>query len=191
MLRNKLLHNLLTHDITKYFKQMATVNVSSGSCGKDSSEMTTTDRKDELSDFKIMHKKGDLFACPSTDSLAHCVSKDLRMGKGIATLFKKIFGGVAELKHQAKEVGDVAVLKDESRFVYYLITKTKYNDKPTYKTLESSLEAMKKHCLANDVTAVSMPRIGCGLDLLKWPQVEDLLIQVFMDTDIKVTVYSI
>lgn len=48
--------------------------------------------------FSEMH--GDLFSCPKTASLAHCVSADLRMGKGIASTFKQRFGGVDELKEQ-------------------------------------------------------------------------------------------
>ena len=44
--------------------------------------------------------KGDLFSCPATASMAHCVSEDLHMGKGIATLFKRQFGRVGELKTQ-------------------------------------------------------------------------------------------
>lgn len=75
----------------------------------------------------------------------------------------------------AKDVGEVAVLHRGKRYIYYLITKPKYFDKPTYKTLEDSLEAMKKHCVANGVTALSMPRIGCGLDKLEWPKVEECL----------------
>lgn len=44
--------------------------------------------------------KGDLFGCPPHTSLAHCVSEDMAIGKGIATLFKRKFGGVGELKAQ-------------------------------------------------------------------------------------------
>lgn len=44
--------------------------------------------------------KGDLFSCPNNSSLAHCISADVAMGKGIAVLFKKKFGGVQELKKQ-------------------------------------------------------------------------------------------
>jgi len=44
--------------------------------------------------------RGDLFT--SCDSLVHCVSRDLHMGKGIATEFKKKFGGVDELRRQSK-----------------------------------------------------------------------------------------
>ena len=46
--------------------------------------------------------KGDLFSCPESASLVHCVSEDMHMGKGVATLFKQKFGGVGELKSQGK-----------------------------------------------------------------------------------------
>ena len=63
--------------------------------------------------------QGDLFACPASDSLAHCVSEgnlyygfvgydernlDLRMGKGIAVLFKNKFWGLSELEAQHRRV---------------------------------------------------------------------------------------
>ncbi|KAH0518587.1 Trem-like transcript 1 protein [Microtus ochrogaster] len=54
----------------------------------------------------ITYVKGDLFECSRTDSLAHCISEDCRMGAGIAVLFKKKFGGVQELLNQHyKETG--------------------------------------------------------------------------------------
>lgn len=43
---------------------------------------------------------GDLFSCPDHYSLAHCISSDIKMGKGIAVLFKDKFGGVKELWNQ-------------------------------------------------------------------------------------------
>ncbi len=48
--------------------------------------------------------KGDLFSCPDSASLAHCVSEDLHMGKGVATEFKKRFRGVDALKEQGMSV---------------------------------------------------------------------------------------
>ena len=47
--------------------------------------------------------KGDLFSAPLDASLAHCVSEDFRMGKGIATEFKKRFEGINELLTQSKK----------------------------------------------------------------------------------------
>ncbi|XP_055993274.1 ADP-ribose glycohydrolase OARD1 isoform X2 [Sorex fumeus] len=107
---------------------------------------------------RIAYVKGDLFACPQTDSLAHCISEDCRMGAGIAVLFKKKFGGVQDLISQQKKTGEVAVLKRDGRYIYYLITKKRASHKPTYENLQKSLEAMKSHCLKNGVTDLSMPR---------------------------------
>ncbi|XP_072016064.1 ADP-ribose glycohydrolase OARD1-like [Amphiura filiformis] len=141
--------------------------------------------------FEFKEVKGDLFKCPASHSLAHCISEDIRMGKGIATIFKKKFGGVEDLKKQGVKTGSVAVLKREGRFIYYLITKDKYWQKPTYDSLQSTLEAMVQHCESHNVRHLSMPCIGCGLDGLKWPTVTDVIKQVFKETDIKVTVYKI
>ena len=49
----------------------------------------------------------DLFKHSRSASLAHCVSEDLHMGKGIATVFKREFGGVEELRAQ----GEFTVLR--------------------------------------------------------------------------------
>ncbi|XP_051736701.1 ADP-ribose glycohydrolase OARD1 [Ctenopharyngodon idella] len=141
--------------------------------------------------WRLLHMKGDLFTCPPTDALAHCISEDCRMGAGIAVLFKKKFRGVEELQAQKKQPGQCAVLKSYDRFVYYLVTKKKYNQKPTYDNLKNSLVSMREHCLANGVNSISMPRIGCGLDKLKWGKVSSIITEVFQDTKISITVYTI
>ena len=61
------------------------------------------------------------------------------------------------------------------RYVYYLITKPRYFHKPTYNDLRLSLRAMFEHMVAHEVPHVAMPEIGCGLDMLQWPQVEAIL----------------
>ncbi|KAL5009665.1 hypothetical protein ScPMuIL_011970 [Solemya velum] len=140
---------------------------------------------------EVIEKNGDLFECPETEALAHCISEDVRMGAGIAVIFKKKFGGVEELKEQGKRPGEVAVLKRGERFVYYLVTKEKYNHKPTLPTLEHSLQAMKKHCVKNDVKSLSMPQIGCGLDGLQWDKVLQIIKKVFWKSCIQVTIYTL
>ena len=52
------------------------------------------------SGFHFREIKGNLFSCEKDTSLAHCISADVHMGKGIATTFKKMFGGVDELRRQ-------------------------------------------------------------------------------------------
>lgn len=50
---------------------------------------------------------------------------------------------------------------------------------------------MKRHALQHNVAAIAMPRIGCGLDGLVWDRVREILTDVYKDTDIKISVYSI
>jgi hypothetical protein len=120
-----------------------------------------TDEKDEgPQDPEYQEIQGDLFLCPEDAALAHCVSQDLRMGKGIAVDFKRKFGKVQDLMDQNKVVGEVALLKHKERFVYYLVTKERYWNKPTYQTLTSSLEKMRDHAVNNGVKMICMPKIG-------------------------------
>ncbi len=138
---------------------------------------------------EITEIKGDLFTCDKASSMAHCVAKDLGMGKGIAVLFKKKFGGLIELKAQNPEIGSVAVLERNDRFIYYLITKSRSRDYPTIENLKKSLEKMRDHAMTNDIKMISMPRIGSGLDKLDWNDVSKEITNVFKETCIKINIY--
>ena len=137
----------------------------------------------------VTEKQGDLFT--SDASLAHCISADLSMGKGIATLFKNKFGKVDKLAEQHVTPGGCAYLKDGNRYIFYLVTKDHYWNKPTYETLKNSLIACKNLCVYLKMTRLAMPRIGAGLDRLEWPKVLDIIHQVFDKTAIQVTIYSL
>ena len=73
--------------------------------------------------------KGDLFSGPGKGvSLAHCISEDCRLGKGIAKMFREKFGRVDEIQKMGRGVGEVAAVRHGSRFVYNLVTKPKYRE---------------------------------------------------------------
>ncbi|VEN45007.1 unnamed protein product [Callosobruchus maculatus] len=77
----------------------------------------------------------DLFTVPDEYALAHCVARDLRMSRGIASELQRLFGQVDELKRQGGRVGQVLELRSDQRRLYYLISKEKSYQKPTYRTV--------------------------------------------------------
>ena len=139
--------------------------------------------------------EGDIFS--SVDHLAHCVSMDFEMKSGISEDFKQEFGGVEALFNQRIRPGGVAISSDqmvrggrmETRYLYYLVVKTKYNDKPSYGILERSLQAMKTHAVEHEVDMICVPKLGGGYDGLHWKKVYELLHWVFESTEIHICVY--
>lgn len=141
--------------------------------------------------FNLEEIIGNIFKAPENASLAHCVSEDLHMGRGIAVQFRKRYGRIDELKEQEVKTGELAVLKDNARYIYYLITKEKYYDKPTYQNLEKTLITLRDHCIKHRVKLLCMPRIGCELDKLEWKRVIYLIRRIFKDVKINIRVYNL
>lgn len=136
----------------------------------------------------------DLFSVPDDYCLAHCISADFGMGKGIAVEFNSRFGMKQRLREKCPgyldrftrhRVGGDCVLEGR---VLNLITKERYFHKPTIITMKLALEKMKQLCLENDIRKVAMPAIGAGLDRLNWNDVSRVINHVFDGTDIEILV---
>lgn len=137
---------------------------------------------------------GDLFAVPEDYCLAHCISADFAMGKGIVLEFNRRFDMKRLLRQryptyladyrQNATGGDCL---REGR-VLNLITKERYFQKPTLATMGAALRRMRELCLGEGIAKVAMPTIGAGLDRLAWGEVSALVQGVFGDTDIEILV---
>ncbi|XP_064425392.1 ADP-ribose glycohydrolase OARD1-like isoform X2 [Latimeria chalumnae] len=141
--------------------------------------------------FQYREIDGDLMQCPSTDSMAISMNKSFYMSSGVAKQFQEQFGRLQELKSQNKKVGEVAVLEDGKRYLYYMITRSTYSYKPRYEDLEKCLQVVKAHCVENKVVCLSMPRIGSGRDKLEWSMVSNLIRGVFWGSPIHITIYNL
>ena len=136
----------------------------------------------------------DLFSVPDDYYLAHCISADFGMGKGIAVEFNKRFDMKHILRtkypdyvnqfHRQKRLSDCIL---EGR-VFNLITKERYFEKPTYNTLTGALRKMKALCQSENIHKIAMPIIGCGLDRLEWDKVSRIIKDVFQEEDIEILV---
>ena len=63
-------------------------------------------------------------------------------------------------------------------FVFYLVTKEKYFQKPTYLSLESSLICLRDFFNKNGVSSIGIPKIGDGLDKLDWEKVKSVILKI-------------
>ena len=134
-------------------------------------------------------RKGNLLEAQT--SLAHCVSKDLKMFKGLARSFSDKFPGQAdELKKMSLEVGELGAIKVDERFIYHLIIKEKVTEQPKYYPLKDALVKLKEHMVENEISEVSLPKIGTGMNQLSWPAVKMMIEEVFEDTDLKITIFE-
>ena len=139
-------------------------------------------------------EKRDLFTVPEEYYLAHCISADFGMGKGIVVEFNKrfdmkrklqtCFNGYLEEFIENEYKSDCLMMGR----VFNLITKEKYWYKPTYSTMCGALEMMRKLAIENNVHKIAMPVIGCGLDRLQWDKVSEIIKEVFKNTDIEILV---
>lgn len=138
----------------------------------------------------------DLFSVPEDYYLAHCISADFGMGKGIVVEFNKRFNIKNKLQtkypnfvndYHHYKYGGMALIEGR---VINLITKERYWEKPTYETLRNALNIAKIR-LPLECKKIAMPVIGCGLDRLDWSKVSDIIKDVFSDTDIEILVCKI
>ena len=123
----------------------------------------------------------------SKDSIAHCVSADFNMSAGIARHSKPKFPTKypSNLDHSYTPLWPLW-LPETRRYLYHLVTKQKYFNKPTYSALRASLERMRTHAENNGISRISMPCIGTGLDQLDWDKVKLLIQETFRTSPVQV-----
>ena len=153
-------------------------------------QVTTSQSKAKLDEpvktkfFELIHKNANVFQ--SEDSLAHCISSDFKMSAGIARSFKRKF----PYSFPESTNSPIFVQETDDRFIYHLLTKKRFFQKPTYDSLRKSLEAMTNHANKHKVTQISMPKAGCGLDRLERYKVERLIKKICAQSNLTITVYE-
>lgn len=139
----------------------------------------------------------DLFTVDDSYWLAHCVSADFRLGRGIAIEFDKRFDLRKKLREKYPNYLDYYIhdrVTDAECLVvdrvFNLVTKPLYYHKPSYTTMRDALIEMRELCLSPffDVRKIAIPKIGCGLDRLDWGRVSEIIRCVFDETDIEILI---
>ena len=124
----------------------------------------------------------------SKTSIAHCVSADLKMSKGVAkNIRERLIPHVRDIKYTGY-VGGILAMRYEHGYVYNLVTKELFFGKPKLQDVRTALIKMKIHAIRNKVYSIHMPRIGCGLDRLAWNNVKTIIERLFVDSNVDVAI---
>lgn len=141
----------------------------------------------------IREEERDLFSVPSDYYLVHCVSADFALGAGIAKQFDQKFDMRRKLKEAwSAPSSDYNVLVGKTLRVdrvFNLVTKERYFQKPTYRSVESALRHLREQYVDKfGITKLAMPRIACGLDGKNWTKVRGTIETVFNGANVEVLV---
>ena len=145
-----------------------------------------------LAGTMLVEHNGDLFNCPHHMSLGHAVSEDFSMHRGLAKEFRARYENVDFLKAQRMPVGTCAVLPLENRYIFYLVTKSRFYNKPTYKSVRDAFQYLKHLLDELELTQIALPGyVCCGLDKLNWRRIKQILREVFAGSCIVVHIFHI
>ena len=121
--------------------------------------------------------------------IAHTISSDAEMRKGFANTISKRIPLLKEYcKSRNCAAGDIKTFRADKNLVYNLITKANHYEKPTTKTINTTLLAMRDHAL--NLRCIAMPKIACGLDGMDWREVSSVIEHTYNNSRINIYVYT-
>ena len=140
----------------------------------------------------ILFHYGNIFDSPPGNSIAHCISQDAKMSKGIALEFVSNFPFLSSLRNESNTIGTAVAVPFRAAFIYNLVSKCKYWMKPTLASLYDCLSSMRTHAIMHGVTDISVPQLGCGCDKLNFEvDVLPLLFGLFATNSVHIHIYSV
>lgn len=139
--------------------------------------------------------RGDLFAVPGLDALAHGVNCRGVMGAGIALQFKRRWPAMFRaygVRSQYMRPGDLFDWHDPvtHRWIYNLATQASPGPCATLDAVRLSVGRMVEHAVTRHVRRIGMPRVGCGIGGLSWEDVQPIVAQAAQRVDIVVVEWA-
>ena len=106
-------------------------------------------------------------------------------------MFADKFPKLSSLRKINLKVGTAVPVCENAYFLYNLITKKFYWEKPEVICLKNSLLSMRAHAEQFGVKQINVPRLGAGLDGLDfYGQVLPVITSVFGESAVNVIVHS-
>ena len=101
------------------------------------------------------------------NSIGHCICADAKKSRGFADFLShqvpRLRPACKKARLSKRQIFPFWAFLNR-RYIYNLVTKDKFSDKPDLTTLLSTLEAMKSHATMYGISTVAFPMIGFGWD---------------------------
>lgn len=141
--------------------------------------------------MQLIHIHGDILRCPPSMSIAHCVSRDGKMGAGLARTLQNRFNLRGDFLQARREVGGAVALRRGQRFIVNLITKDRFFHLPTAEHFEQSIHNLRKFIICNNLKHIAVPELGAGLDKMELNLVIKILKTVFKNDQIAIFMHHL
>ncbi|CAH1722587.1 unnamed protein product [Aphis gossypii] len=131
----------------------------------------------------IKELKGSIFNCPDNFAIAHCLSADLKINKGITNLICKVYGDTSpQLALQELNVGNTIPINNNNKTIFHLITKKLYYHKPKYEDLKTSVHNLKLEAIRLNILKIAIPTLISGPREFSWSIIKQLIYSEFENT---------
>lgn len=128
----------------------------------------------------MIERTGSLFDTEAP-AIGHGVNCAGVMGAGIAVLFKRTWPAMfEEYRHACMSSkltpGGLLPYRDgRGRVIYNLASQDRPGPHASLDLVRQSVADMIQHATAHGITRIALPRIGCGIGGLDWPDVKAIL----------------
>ena len=143
-----------------------------------------------LASDRICHVDGSVFDAPKSVALAHCVSADLAMSSGIAVQFARRWPEIRSGFTESKP-GSLHVHVAARGLIFSLVTKERFDDKPSWEDFRNSVVALKNKMIELEVRTLAVPELGSGRDKLDLNKVVKTLRDILVEAGIGVIMYHL
>jgi len=151
---------------------------------------------------KIDFVTGDVRSAPKKCAIAHDISGDKKLTRGMANTYIQDNGRCDELNFEKTGqalIGEIIVTYGkDGRMYIHVVTKAMYyhnaktmNEADMQSNFVKGMRELRVFCDDFMITDIAIPRIGCGRDRLRWDFVYATLKDVFQGCSTNITVYSI
>ena len=114
----------------------------------------------------------------ANSAITLCISADSKINKRVAETLCRRVNGLGEYCQRAETIEGSTLSywnPESNNFIYKLVSKPKFYEKPTLDNLRIAIENMRGHALLNNVSRITLPETGCELDKLQWINVFQLI----------------